>query len=438
MKGDCAMSILLCNDTRKAVGEGANECESRSLAFERFTDPGAKARRRFFETVFNKNPLQPQICSWKIFLTEKLKIPLEDLLFGQLQSRLIVNAAGGVMENAGMCLDRFSGVPYIPGSAVKGCARRMAIQLLKEAETPEAEPDNKGKKEELLLKIALIFGWGDQDWSDNPADKSDFAYACGDKWPEVKKTARERIAEKFGGKNSSQFAGCVCFLPSYPFKLANPDLELDVITCHHQKYYSGDLQYPVAYDTENPVPVVFPAVAAGNVFTFAVIKNTHAASFDKDGTLLNQARQWLKQGLETFGLGGKTAAGYGWFDCSQEMQTQYRQEWTNQLAQERQEREAEAERIRKEAEEAARKAAMTPEDLACEEFIKMDDQAFAEDAKQLASFEEDKQRGFLKALQSFGKKDRWKKWKKSKKPTDADKVSIIQKVQSKYSDIILP
>ena len=34
-------------------------------------------------------------------------------------------------------------------------------------------------------------------------------------------------------------------------------LELDVVTCHHGDYYGGILD--VAKDTEDPVPVVFPA-----------------------------------------------------------------------------------------------------------------------------------------------------------------------------------
>jgi hypothetical protein len=34
----------------------------------------------------------------------------------------------------------------------------------------------------------------------------------------------------------------------------------------------------------------------------------------------NLARTWLRTGLETFGLGAKTNAGYGWFDCSEQVQ----------------------------------------------------------------------------------------------------------------------
>ena len=42
-------------------------------------------------------------------------------------SRLMVDLAGGVMENANLNLDRY-GLPRIPGSAIKGLARRMALQ----------------------------------------------------------------------------------------------------------------------------------------------------------------------------------------------------------------------------------------------------------------------------------------------------------------------
>ena len=81
--------------------------------------------------------------------------------------------AGGVMENAGLCLDRF-GMPYIPGNGVKGCARRMAIQELLEARA-KASDDELAK---LLADIALVFGWGEEDWTSGSIKqgriKSDF------------------------------------------------------------------------------------------------------------------------------------------------------------------------------------------------------------------------------------------------------------------------
>jgi hypothetical protein len=83
-------------------------------------------------------------------------------------------------------------------------------------------------------------------------------------------------------------------------------LELDVVTCHHRDYYGGKLQ--VATDTEEPNPVLFPAVAPGHVFTFALHKLRNGSAAE-----LQRARTWLQTGLQTFGLGAKTNAGYGWF-----------------------------------------------------------------------------------------------------------------------------
>jgi hypothetical protein len=121
-------------------------------------------------------------------------------------------------------------------------------------------------------------------------------------------------------------AGNVSFLPAYPVDLpAGTDingtktptlgkLELDVVTCHHRDYYDG--KRPTATDTEAPVPVVFPAVAPGHVFTFAMRKLRTASDED-----LQRARTWLQTGLQAFGLGAKTSAGYGWFNTSEKVQT---------------------------------------------------------------------------------------------------------------------
>jgi len=58
--------------------------------------------------------------------------------------------------------------------------------------------------------------------------------------------------------------------------------------------------------------VAFPAVAPGQVFAFAVLPLRDCAT-----ELVNHARRWLATGLQSFGLGAKTAAGYGWFDASE-------------------------------------------------------------------------------------------------------------------------
>jgi CRISPR/Cas system CMR subunit Cmr6 (Cas7 group RAMP superfamily) len=326
-------------DTRKLLGENAEKCESRSLFMDRFAQPNAKdtERKKWFELLAKKKPAfirRPEI------MVGAGQPPL----YAQVQSRLMVNMAGGVMENAGLCLDRF-GLPYIPGSATKGCARRMALQHLSDTE-------GIGQKVELLVQIALAFGWGGTDWKAgrkpgrNGRDGelySDFEFACGagESWRAARCPAAEALLKILGinGRRHPKepwddlpnFAGSVSFLPAQPVDVFGANLvlhppamgllELDVVTCHHPDYYSlkkdraGKLVMPVALDNEDPNPVIFPAVAAGHVFAFAVLPLRNCAQ-----NLAGQARQWLRSGLSTFGLGAKTAAGYGWFDCSEELQ----------------------------------------------------------------------------------------------------------------------
>ena len=297
----------------------------------------------------------------------------------------MLNMAGGVMENAGLCLDRF-GVPYIPGSAIKGCARRMAIQNLLEAREATEPTD---KLIALLADIALVFGWGEQDWRlkgdlkahRNKADvqkrweheRSDFAYACGDAlWPQVREEVRRRLCVELNCRESpNHFAGAVSFMPAYPWQLPANDLELDVLTCHHPKYYRGDADMLVALDNEEPNPVVFLTVAAEIVFQFAVLPlRGDRDSLCQAGTKLHLvALEWLRQGLEIFGLGAKTAAGYGWFDGSKAFnqrflieQQQKAEAETKRLKDEHEAKEAKA---RVDAEKAAReqqRASLTPDD----------------------------------------------------------------------------
>jgi len=354
-------------DTRRALQPLTIAQCSRSLYFDRFARPELEKeeRRRYFTDGFQCQALSGKADSWNSWLRYTVLGSQGEILYAQLQSRLMVNMAGGVMENSGLCLDRF-GLPYIPGSAVKGCSRRMAIQRLLEAETPQAE-DQKTKKADLLVQIALVFGWGEQDWKTKsdckPREKSgetdaqfefrwqkdwekkrsDFAFACGDDqwditlieivqrslWNQVLRTEPPAESGAFARawkKRLSHFAGTVQFLPAYPLnvKLTDPfhptpdrlgDLELDVVTCHHGDYYADPDPNAKASDTQEPVPVVFPAVAPGHVFVFVV----RAAEATKD-SLAVLARRWLADSLGTFGIGAKTASGYGWFDCSDALQ----------------------------------------------------------------------------------------------------------------------
>lgn len=256
------------------------------------------------------------------------------ILHANLEARLIIDAGSGIIENGGICLDRTSGIPFIPGSAVKGCARRYAIHQLSE----EANP---GTKARLLAQIAITYGYGDQEWQNgrqNAFARSDFWLAMvplfdageesdakrNDLWPSISEQAAKLIFEHLGrtpkepekpfAPQLPNMSGRIAFFPAYPEK--DPGIEVDVLTPHHPKYYSSNKL--TATDDEDPNPVLFPTIAPNAVFRFPLVPLTqgvseYCPSVFASSTPLDLARTHLTEALQLFGLGAKTNAGYGWF-----------------------------------------------------------------------------------------------------------------------------
>lgn len=174
------------------------------------------------------------------------------------------------------------GFPILPGSSVKGLARAWAFfQIVEKAQ----ETDLK-KLEETLL-------------ADGDNEKR---Y---DNW-KAKHPSAGNLADDFRTIfGTTAQAGRAIFLDAIPAK--PPKLELDVMNPHFPKYYSGKTEYPT--DWQNPIPVFFLTVAAGQEFHFAV--GWRGAD---DADLRQKAAKWLKAGLQNLGAGAKTSAGYGYFE----------------------------------------------------------------------------------------------------------------------------
>jgi CRISPR type III-B/RAMP module RAMP protein Cmr6 len=333
-------------DTADALGTNVAKCESRSLFASRFANPlasekTAPTRKEWFQSLIAKKAISQ--TPWHPSTAK--------LLHAQLKARLMVNMAGGVMENAGLSLDRY-GLPLIPGSAVKGCARRAALAALREWCETGAKPegdDNLFSKvcdafktpAEMLSVAARTFGWVELDWSNPKSNLSDFHWACNG----AAETLQSALTLLHPSK---EFAGSIAFLDARPNR--DPGLILDVVTPHHKDYYDGKLK--TATETEDPVPVFFPAVkeqAENDHFTFLLIQLRRT-----DETLLTFAQESLRTGLEVFGIGAKTNTGYGWFDASAEFnQRMVERQAEAMRRKEDQDRQA-AEKTRLEAEAKAR------------------------------------------------------------------------------------
>lgn len=263
--------------TKELLGDTFNKCESPSLRLEKFVRIGGdNTKREEIDAVVEcqrrngKEPVSPPLPTGGVRFPARLK------------SRLIVNQAGGILENAGMCLHPHFGYPYIPGSAVKGVARHAAWCAWHEAEEPE--------KARIAQDIARIFG-----------------YPTNDKGLDV--YLEERGCDVKRG-------GCVSFWAAEPDGKAG--LVTDIVNCHHMKYYGSADQSVVATDDESPNPQFFPTVEKNGAFLFTLVPLRGAG-----GTELDLAKKWLIRAITENGVGAKTSAGYGWFEYTHEGEEKY-------------------------------------------------------------------------------------------------------------------
>ncbi|AEB12636.1 type III-B CRISPR module RAMP protein Cmr6 [Marinithermus hydrothermalis] len=171
--------------------------------------------------------------------------------------RLVVGLGGeGVLETS-LTLHRTYGVPYIPGSALKGLASRYA-----------------------------------------------HLYLEGEAWRRNLKEFKRGAAQKalFGDLEEQ---GALVFFDALPLP-GTYALHPDVMTPHHAEYYGGGGAPPADWDS--PVPVPFLSVTGTFLLALAPVP----------GLSPEVARPWLEAAwrilawaLKEEGVGAKTAAGYG-------------------------------------------------------------------------------------------------------------------------------
>ena len=316
------------------------------------------------------------------------------ICIGQLEGRLAINLADSLIQNAGICLDRLFGLPYIPGSAIKGVCRHAALANLMAAGDEE--------KPALLRAFCATFGTSSTD------------FEVGDL----------RLYRHLNSKNTYDQKGAISFLPAYPINEAR--VVVDLTNVHYPDYYKTGNQTDLA--KENPRPNPFPAVEIGAQFAFTVLLN----GIDSDHALLDHAFRWLESALTINGLGAKTASGYGWFSLKPEVLEEI--EETERLEVEKARRVAKEKAAAEKAAivEAERKASLPPEELAYEELSRLNDEEFASFAKEISEKEESWQRAFISLLRDQKeKRQRWKTWKKKKK-------DLAERIRQVCNELNLP
>ncbi len=164
--------------------------------------------------------------------------------------RMVVGLGGETVLETDLTLHHLYGIPFIPGSALKGLTRAYV--------TGEIYPSTDIDKDDTVVK--QIFG-------------------------------------------SQERAGSVIFFDAIPVK-GQATFELDIMNPHYPDYY-GKGEQPT--NDQNPNPIIFLTVAK-TAFMFAL-----APRSPKDQDDVKQAKDWLQKALQKYGVGGKTSAGYGYF-----------------------------------------------------------------------------------------------------------------------------
>ena len=279
-------------------------CENINLAFlkllKREIVEQTKIKSKWLESFvkfasFNKNLYQQFIGRIFIMLKELEKQNYKVFFYPfTSQSRLIIGLGSIHPLETSITLHHIFGIPYIPGSALKGVCRMVAFWEL--AQNFGVIEDER-KLQELQKKFygELV--------DNNEKNKEILKYQL-----------------LFGAQN---FKGLLLFLDAYPKISEDGKLfDLDVMNVHYPKYYSGN--EPPA-DWQNPNPIFFLTVKERILFNFYVLFDEYRFNrLKKDKSELtsvlenlnieNEVKSLLKQALQNFGIGAKTSLGYGIFE----------------------------------------------------------------------------------------------------------------------------
>lgn len=184
---------------------------------------------------------------WQHTLQQRNVVPGE----ATVQGRMVVGlGAESVLETA-IALHRTYGVPYIPGSALKGLAASFARQRL---------------------------GW-----------KTD----C----PPYSTLFGSIVATNANGKQTGE-AGGVTFFDALPIP-GKAALHADVMAVHHPKYYQND---PPAAPADWDSPTIIPFLSA---------TGSYLTALEGEAVWVELSCDLLHHALKHMGIGAKTSSGYG-------------------------------------------------------------------------------------------------------------------------------
>jgi len=225
---------------------------------------------------FEKKDKFPKIWNPKRnFLTyyqnlQKLNLQKKDFELN-IADKLIIGLGSHSVYETSITLHHIYGVPYIPASAIKGSFRSYLIHKYFEKELEEYKNSDKLKDSEKYSKF-----------------ENEILFKT--KW----------FVDIFGTEDKQ---GKVIFFDAFS---EDVKIQKDIMNPHYPDYY--DKKQPPT-DTQNPRPINFLTISGKFKFVFGVKKEFKI----KEGNSLKFIQNELQKSLQKFGIGAKTAVGYGYF-----------------------------------------------------------------------------------------------------------------------------
>lgn len=224
----------------------------------------------FLESINNRYKSTIKVLEKRGFKVERFSLKLE--------WRMVIGLGAPHPQETSMTLHHIYGVPYIPGSALKGVTRHWFV--LNCFDSLKLDDLN------LINYLEKVF----------ESSNDENLHKVLVKYKDTIKLYKNIYKNIFGDQKNK---GKVYFFDAYPSGKVR--LKLDIMNPHYSKYYSGN--EPPA-DWQDPVIIKFLTVERTS-FDFCIASKSYQ--------FLNEAKKYLTEALNSYGVGAKTSIGYGHF-----------------------------------------------------------------------------------------------------------------------------
>lgn len=196
--------------------------------------------------------------------------------------RMVIGLGNESVYETSMTLHHIYGIPYIPGSALKGVIRSYIIKEIF-GKNKNEKSDSINAEEEALK---------DQGFCD--------IFGC---------------PKKSYYKESRQ--GKIIFFDAFP--ISDPNISPDVMNSLYGPYYSDTSGQVPPADYHNPNPIFFLTVKDTDFEFMVGIKEKYYNNVIQEGKFNDQTplavtSEWMEKALKEHGIGAKTSVGYGNFE----------------------------------------------------------------------------------------------------------------------------